>query len=101
MADERTYTMYHLTPTGWITGSSSDDKPPQGIGPTPDGRVETWLEESISHDSGWRTVRQIWKPLWASTDYSEEERKRLRARFQNHVEKDEQGRVRRWKEFPS
>jgi hypothetical protein len=77
MGYDRWYTLLHLTPSGWLQGKESEDKPTE-FGPIPDDCIETWLEECESHDSGWGKLHRRHQLLWASSGHTEEEREQQR-----------------------
>ena len=85
MGYDSTYTEYHLTPRGWVEGSWAANKQPQSTSPPPEDRIETWIEKETTHDTYISKPTREWKLIWASPDYSEEERKKMRANIRNEV----------------
>lgn len=82
MADDRSHDEYHLTPNGWVAGTSYflnaklEDKT---VFP-PSDRVETWARDMTQLDP--RSPEQVsWWCMWISADHSEEHREALRKKY--------------------
>ena len=79
MSFDRTEQEYHLTPSGWITGSFLVYGEGEKIEP-PVNRVETWVVEKYQ-SSGFASESITQKCIWVSPNYSESEREALKAKF--------------------
>lgn len=79
MAFDRTYDEYHLTPNGWVSGTSKVFSNGPEIEP-PAERVETWARH-MEQASGWSREHIDWKLIWFDENATEADRKALRRRF--------------------
>ena len=79
MAVDRVNTLYHLTPRGWIAGSTDSMWGNSTIEP-PTDRVETW-EHDIYQSSGYSPEERSWDMVWSSPDVSTEDRNALHEKF--------------------
>jgi hypothetical protein len=100
MGYDRTFTEYHLTLRGWIAGACTEDNPPTEFPPPPEDRIETWMESEVSHDV-YPGITRSWELLWVSPDYSEDQRKQIRAEARDQVITDSSGIKRVFWNFPS
>ena len=72
--------LYHLTPTGWVAGSTWFYDKLQSDVPAPPGRIETWRVHE-TQASEWSPSHYEWWCVWESPDHTPEDRERLRGRF--------------------
>jgi hypothetical protein len=73
---------YHLTPRGWMTGSSKHYGRVDQKAPRPPDAVETW-EQHASQTSGWSREIRMQRLVWHNPAIREEDRKALRSKFQS------------------
>jgi hypothetical protein len=71
---------YHLTPHGWIEGTSTTFGHTGSIVDRPPDAVETWTEH-LTQSSIYSPTYSTKKLIWASPDYSNEMREALHAKF--------------------
>ena len=72
--------LYHLTPSGWVAGSTWFYDKLQSDAPAPPDRIETWkIHEAQASESS--RSRDEWWRVWESPDHTREDRERLRGRF--------------------
>lgn len=72
---------YHLTPNGWVKGTSKYFRKVQGEDvPRPPSAVETW-EEHCNQRSMWSGDDYSYELLWRDTNVPEAEGVALRERF--------------------
>jgi hypothetical protein len=84
---------YHLTPSGWVVGTTSYgtdkiERPPE--------TVETWLKK-VEHSSGYAMEDIGWDLLWVSESVSHEERAALNVKFEHPRVKADEINARVWK----
>ena len=72
MAYDRTNIDFHLTPRGWETGESPDD------------RVKTW-NMSIDQASGWSKEYRSWTCEWVNEDMPRAKRGALREKYRDRM----------------
>ena len=101
MAYDTTYTEYHLTPRGWIHGAWAVDEPPTDTSPPLEDCIEIWLQVEATNDTYPGKPAREWKLLWASDQYSKEEREQLRAKARKSVVTDPNGTTHLCWHFPS
>jgi hypothetical protein len=74
---------YHLTPDGWVSGTSKTFSKVDGKEiPRPANAVETW-EEDCYQRSMWSGDEYSYKMLWSDHSVPEETRRELRNKFPN------------------
>jgi|SRR6476661_10856821 len=71
MSVDRTEEEYHLTPSGWVSGSFFVYGDKTEDGPIPQDRVETWIEE-IEDTSLYSPQIVSWRKVWESPSVSSE-----------------------------
>jgi hypothetical protein len=71
---------WHLTPQGWIRGSSTYFGRVDSEVPRPADAIETW-EQHCDQASGWSREYKTNKQVWHNPDTSEADRDVLRAKF--------------------
>ncbi len=71
---------HHLTPRGWISGSSRYYGRVDSEVPRPDDAVETW-EEHCEQRSAWSSEDRSHRLIWHDPAVSQADRDALRARF--------------------
>jgi hypothetical protein len=69
---------YHLTPTGWMVGTTSEGST---MAP-PSDRVETWLYR-MEQRSGWSPEDRDWRLIWMHPTMPISDRVALRSSFQS------------------
>jgi hypothetical protein len=86
MAVDRIETLWHLTPRGWVEGSTDSmwTTHNRTIEPPPD-RVETW-NEKLFQASPYSPEQNSWGRVWSSPDVSEEDRKALHVKFPHELD---------------
>lgn len=72
MAYDETATDYHLTFTGWMSGSP------------PAARVESWVRVAVQESEDSR-IRVRWRPVWANPDIPASERAKIRERYRRFM----------------
>src|SRR5256885_1236776 len=80
MAYDRYEIEFHLTPTGWVTGTEFCQGTPERVVTVPADRVETWLLKA-EQSSGWSREDREWQLTWVHPTLSEAERVSLRRSF--------------------
>ena len=81
MADDDVLTEFHLTPAGWVEGTTRYFKAIAGKEvERPETAVETW-KHHIYQRSMWSEEQRSEKLTWHATDVSEAERQALHVRF--------------------
>ena len=81
MADDDLRTEYHLTPDGWVNGTSWYFRRISGNEvERPQNAVETWVSH-IYQRSMWSPEKKTKLMLWHDASVPEAEREALRARF--------------------
>jgi hypothetical protein len=78
MGTDTVYFRYYLTPEGWVEGGWAANRPLENLPPPPDDCIEAWEEKEQSHDYYSSGLSRDWKLIWASQDYSEDDRKKFR-----------------------
>lgn len=77
MSFDKTTDEWHLTPNGWVAGSSYVYNVAQNhVAPPPD-RVETW-DRNMVQSSAFSSEDVSWNLKWKSPKHSQEERDRIR-----------------------
>jgi hypothetical protein len=72
---------YHLTPRGWINGTSTHRDSVRGAEVArPDDAVETWEEHGDQH-SGWSREMRASRLIWFDAQRSEDARDAMRGRL--------------------
>ncbi len=84
MAVDRVNKLYHLTPLGWIAGSTDSMWGNSTIEPPPD-RVKTW-EYEIYQSSGYSPGERSWDMVWSSPNVSAEDRNALHEKFPHRLD---------------
>lgn len=79
MSFDHTTQEYHLTLSGWITGSFLVYGEGKKIEP-PTDRIETWVIDTFQ-SSGFAAETVTEELIWKSPDYSESQREALRYKF--------------------
>lgn len=79
MAYDRYEVEYHLTPAGWVAGTTSDMGREEKVDP-PSDRVETWLYR-MKQSSGWSPEDRDWRLIWTHPTMSSDARIALRRSF--------------------
>ncbi len=90
MGSDTVNSRYHLTPEGWIDGGWAANGPLENLPSPPPNRIETWDEKEQTHDDYPRKPLRDWNLVWASPDYSEEERKQFRIQAKERSTQQEQ-----------
>jgi hypothetical protein len=72
MSYDDSETIYHLTPTGWITGNAPID------------RVETW-SRSVRQQSGWSKEYISWRCVFANPAIPRAERNAVRTKHREFM----------------
>ncbi|MCA9422698.1 MAG: hypothetical protein KC592_16890 [Nitrospira sp.] len=85
MGTDTVNSRFHLTPEGWIEGGWAANQQITNPAPPPNDCIETWEEKEQSHDYYSSGLSRDWKLIWASQDYSEEERKKFRAKAKENA----------------
>ncbi|GJL59721.1 MAG: hypothetical protein NPIRA03_25780 [Nitrospirales bacterium] len=80
MGTDTVTSRYHLTPEGWINGGWAANRPLENLSPPPKDCIETWEEKEQTHDDYPGKPIRDWKLVWASSDFSEDQRKQYRIR---------------------
>jgi hypothetical protein len=80
MSKGHTETEYHLTPQGWLKGSSWVYGAKTEDVPAPSVRVESWIEE-IDDPSGGAAPKVSWRRIWESDSATQHAKVELRHRF--------------------
>jgi hypothetical protein len=80
MAYDRYSIEYHLTPRGWIEGTTTYFSATDHKAAPPFDRVETWLKD-VEQSSGWSREDVSWSRIWQDSTKTAEEIKTLRAKF--------------------
>jgi hypothetical protein len=71
---------YHLTPRGWIEGTSTSYGRVEKTVERPSDAVETWTEH-LTQSSMYSPTYSSKKLIWTSPDHTQEERDAIRAQF--------------------
>lgn len=81
MAVDRIQTLHHLTPRGWIEGSTDSmwTAHNRTVEP-PSDRVETW-KYKVYQSSAYSPEQRTWSRVWVSPNVTEEETKALHSRY--------------------
>ena len=81
MAVDNLETEWHLTPDGWVAGTSRFFGKPDKDGEIvpPGNRVETWLSRTYQR-SEWSSEERTWRLIWFDPAVSEGERDALRGK---------------------
>jgi hypothetical protein len=81
MAPDKPSQEFHLTPKGWISGTSRNFQDVQGTPvERPADAVETWLEEMVQSHFFCSDIFS-WTLLWFDASLSDSERRKLRKQF--------------------
>jgi hypothetical protein len=80
MGADRYSIEYHLTPRGWIAGTSTHFGIADNVVAPPSDRVETWLKYAEQRP-GWPSEDVSWSRVWRDPTKSDQDKKALRARF--------------------
>ena len=80
MAYDRYSIEYHLTPRGWIEGTTTYFGTVDREVALPADRVETWLKD-VEQSSGWSPEDVSWSRTWRDPTKTDDEIKALRAKF--------------------
>ena len=80
MSVDHTEDEYHLTPQGWIGGTHKFYGHAEKVIEPPEDRVETGVRDMTqSHPFAKEFV--TWKCIWKSPEYSDDEKKKLWAKY--------------------
>ena len=80
MSVDHTEDEYHLTPHGWVHGTYKFYGHADKIIDPPEDRVETWVRDmKQSHPFAKELI--TWECIWKSPDYSDDDKKKLWARY--------------------
>lgn len=81
MAVDRWSLEYHLTPRGWVVGTSTFfDKVEEPVTPRPDDAVETWLETGYQR-SAFSREENTFSRTWVNPAASEDVIRALHERY--------------------
>ena len=82
MSVDSSETEWHLTPQGWVAGTSRFYGKPDKDGEIepPQDRVETWVSKTYQR-SAWSSEERTWRRIWFDANLPEEDRNALRAKF--------------------
>lgn len=70
---------WHLTPRGWVNGDWSAQGTLTPRSNPPEDRVETWVKSEVCQAITFLPLKIDWSLVWASPQYSDIDRKALRA----------------------
>lgn len=80
MAVDKLETEYHLTPNGWVKGTSRFFRKAEKEVPPPADRLLTMVE-LIEQSSRWSRDETSWREEWRSPHVSDSELEKLRKKF--------------------
>lgn len=81
MAFDRTRDEWHLTPEGWVQGTSYYFGKPQREVAPPRNRIETWKRDQEQASSYARHEDISWSRVWKSKKFTEAKCDKIRAKF--------------------
>jgi hypothetical protein len=80
MSFDKTENEYHLTPSGWIDGTSRIYGSPERVVERPKDCVETWVR-IMEQGQAFSKENVVWKRIWIAPDYPQSKREALEKKY--------------------